>query len=117
MQPTREEVEELLSIAGDFTGREHLNTLFNYYEALSGQKLKNKEKCSSCYQMALNFLWNFVGIKKRFKLATKKTAIERIKICEGCPELFKPTYSCKQCGCFVRVKSYLATQECPLGKW
>lgn len=41
----------------------------------------------------------------------------RIEICNSCPELFALTNQCKKCGCFVKHKTKLVSQECPLGKW
>ncbi len=42
---------------------------------------------------------------------------ERLEICRECPRFFKPTASCKECGCFMRVKTLLADATCPLEKW
>jgi len=42
---------------------------------------------------------------------------ERMAICLGCPRLFKPTKQCKECGCFMRIKTRLRSAECPIGKW
>jgi hypothetical protein len=47
----------------------------------------------------------------------KEKAFERLAICNSCPELFKTTWTCKECGCFMKVKARLAFSECPLGKW
>jgi hypothetical protein len=47
----------------------------------------------------------------------KQKAFERLAICNECPSLFRPTWSCKECGCFMKVKARLAGSECPLGKW
>jgi hypothetical protein len=41
----------------------------------------------------------------------------RLQACVECPSLFRPTYTCKECGCFVKVKSALPMFTCPLGKW
>ena len=37
--------------------------------------------------------------------------------CEKCEFLIKPTNSCKKCGCFMKVKTKVATARCPIGKW
>ena len=37
--------------------------------------------------------------------------------CEKCEFLFKPTSSCKKCGCFMKVKTKVAHASCPVGKW
>lgn len=42
---------------------------------------------------------------------------QRINICMQCPYLFKPTKNCKVCLCFVREKSKLITEDCPMGYW
>lgn len=41
----------------------------------------------------------------------------RYKTCLGCERLFKPTRTCKECGCFMSLKTWLKHAECPLGKW
>ena len=41
----------------------------------------------------------------------------RFNICQGCDRLYKPTDTCKACGCFMKVKTWLPNQECPLKKW
>lgn len=47
----------------------------------------------------------------------KETAFARLDICAACPRLFKPTFTCKECGCFMKVKVRLTTSTCPIGKW
>lgn len=44
-------------------------------------------------------------------------AKERLLVCHQCPELIKATAQCKQCGCFMTVKTKLTKASCPLGKW
>lgn len=41
----------------------------------------------------------------------------RYDICKACEWLYKPSMSCKKCGCFMGVKTYLPNSECPIGKW
>lgn len=41
----------------------------------------------------------------------------RYNTCLGCDRLFKPTKTCRECGCFVNRKTWLKDAECPLGKW
>lgn len=41
---------------------------------------------------------------------------ERWKICQSCDQLTAEN-RCMQCGCFMKVKSQLASMECPIGKW
>jgi len=42
---------------------------------------------------------------------------ERYDICLSCEKLYKPTSTCKICGCFMQVKTWLPGEACPLGKW
>ncbi len=46
-----------------------------------------------------------------------EVAIARLAICRDCPLLFKPTWTCKSCGCFMKVKARLDFAECPEGHW
>ena len=47
----------------------------------------------------------------------KELAKERWDICTSCPRFFKPTGTCKECGCFMRIKTQVKSVECPIGKW
>lgn len=49
--------------------------------------------------------------------ARASSASERLKICRDCERLFKPTQTCRECGCFMVVKTRLINARCPLGKW
>jgi len=46
-----------------------------------------------------------------------ESARKRIDICEACPSLFKATKQCKECGCFMNLKTKLTQAVCPIGKW
>jgi len=41
----------------------------------------------------------------------------RYNICQECPHLYKPTDTCKKCGCFMKVKTWMPKQSCPIKKW
>lgn len=45
------------------------------------------------------------------------TPEQRLDICHECPRLFTPTMTCKECGCFMKVKAQLKGSKCPIGKW
>lgn len=49
--------------------------------------------------------------------ASKEVSDNRYSICLECPELRQATKQCKQCGCFMAVKTKLESAKCPLGKW
>ena len=42
---------------------------------------------------------------------------DRIAICKGCVYYFKPTGTCKDCGCFMKIKARLSTMGCSQKKW
>jgi len=42
---------------------------------------------------------------------------DRITICKSCIYYFSPTGTCKDCGCFMKVKARLAPMECSQKKW
>jgi len=41
----------------------------------------------------------------------------RYGICKGCDKLYRPTDTCKMCGCFMQVKTWIPNESCPLKKW
>jgi len=42
---------------------------------------------------------------------------ERMSICKKCVYYFSPTGQCKRCLCFMRIKSRIATLDCPEKYW
>lgn len=46
-----------------------------------------------------------------------KVREERLNICLSCDKLYTPTKSCKLCGCFMVLKTWLPGQNCPINKW
>tara|TARA_R100000664_G_scaffold2984_1_gene6998 strand:+ start:6215 stop:6613 length:399 start_codon:yes stop_codon:yes gene_type:complete len=42
---------------------------------------------------------------------------DRLAICRECIYYFKPTGTCKRCGCFMKIKARLAPMECPEKMW
>ena len=36
--------------------------------------------------------------------------------CQACPELTDAN-RCKQCGCFMKLKTKVKAAKCPIGKW
>jgi len=51
------------------------------------------------------------------KLTDEKNADQRYAICESCPSFLKVTKQCKECGCFMALKTKIEEAICPLGKW
>ena len=46
-----------------------------------------------------------------------KNAAKRLAICFECESFYKPTRQCKECGCFMKVKTRIPSAKCPLEKW
>jgi len=44
-------------------------------------------------------------------------ASKRMEICDACPRLIRVTKQCKECGCFMVIKTKLKDASCPIGKW
>jgi len=49
--------------------------------------------------------------------ADEEKVQKRFSICKECPELIDLTKQCKQCGCFMPLKTKLEAAICPLKKW
>lgn len=49
--------------------------------------------------------------------ASEQEAKRRYEICNDCERLFRPTATCKECGCFMKVKTKVQKASCPIGKW
>lgn len=49
--------------------------------------------------------------------AEKQKAFDRLAICNTCPFLIRPTWTCSKCGCFMKVKARLDKSTCPENKW
>ena len=56
-------------------------------------------------------------LNPRTKIADEELLNDRLAICRACPELIKITEQCKQCGCFMAIKTKLEISKCPIGKW
>lgn len=48
---------------------------------------------------------------------TEEIRNKRFDICKECDSLFKPTRTCKECGCFMALKTWLKFAECPRNFW
>lgn len=47
----------------------------------------------------------------------KKIYEKRIAVCKSCDHYFKPTGSCKMCGCFMKIKARISQMDCPKLYW
>ena len=60
---------------------------------------------------------NLKNIKSRFLIHDEDAINKRVDECMNCEYLFKPTKSCKKCGCFVMAKTRFKNQKCPDNRW
>jgi len=51
------------------------------------------------------------------RYTTEEIRNGRYEACLGCEKLIKLTRSCKECGCFMSLKTWLKDAECPIEKW
>jgi hypothetical protein len=48
---------------------------------------------------------------------TQPIAQARYDICKACEHFNNILYTCKQCGCFMKMKVKFQNSSCPIGKW
>jgi hypothetical protein len=51
------------------------------------------------------------------KFVEQPVAQARYDMCKICAEFNKTLYTCKKCGCFMKVKVKLIDAECPRDLW
>lgn len=54
---------------------------------------------------------------KNIGRVTDEIGTQRLSICKSCPEFINATNQCKECKCFMTLKTKLPNAECPLKKW
>lgn len=58
-----------------------------------------------------------MSVKRNRWFAPDDVYQDRLNICKSCDRYFKLTGTCKECGCFMRVKAKIAPLSCPSKKW
>lgn len=56
-------------------------------------------------------------IKPDTEYAGKELSEKRYSTCQQCDRFFNLTKQCKECGCFMALKTKLMRAQCPLGRW
>jgi len=51
------------------------------------------------------------------KLLDNNEVQKRISICHDCKYYDKLHDKCDKCGCYIRAKSIMSTEICPINKW
>jgi len=64
----------------------------------------------------------FVKATKKFvasggQVTSKPVRAKRWTICEQCYKFIPESKRCAACGCFIKVKILLATEQCPIHLW
>lgn len=54
---------------------------------------------------------------KKYQPVSKEIHDERLATCRDCERLFAPTLTCRECLCFMGVKTWIPGSHCPLDKW
>jgi len=54
-------------------------------------------------------------ISSGFKKVARVEHDRRVEVCDSCSDLAKGR--CIRCGCFMTLKAWLPSQNCPIGKW
>lgn len=52
-----------------------------------------------------------------FDIVGKEIAQKRYNLCKICDQFNPTTFTCKKCGCFMKLKTQLEKAYCPIGKW
>ena len=78
-------------------------------------KEKNKEALNDMEAHRKAKPWDLLNPNTEYVEAS--VAKDRFDICKACPELIKLTSQCKKCGCFMKIKTTMATATCPIDKW
>lgn len=58
-----------------------------------------------------------LGLIDRSSYTSEDEAQTRIDVCDGCNSFIHLTKQCKECGCFMPLKTKLKNTKCPLNKW
>lgn len=57
------------------------------------------------------------GLLNPFNYVSDDVSQGRLDICNGCEKFIHESNRCKECGCFMNLKTKLAEAKCPLNKW
>ena len=76
----------------------------------------------SIFEKAKNFVSSAAAfVAAGLPCVNEAEVARRLRICGDC-EMFDPAGyrgmgKCNQCGCNMEIKSVMATEQCPIGKW
>jgi hypothetical protein len=64
---------------------------------------------------ATTSFYNYV--KSGGKIVDAQVRKERLEICHSCEKFIGGWQICKECKCFMKIKTMLPDSSCPLGLW
>jgi len=44
-------------------------------------------------------------------------AEKRLAVCKQCERYNEKNHTCRECGCYLKIKAYVPIFKCPLHKW
>jgi len=44
-------------------------------------------------------------------------AEKRLAVCKQCERYNEKNHTCRECGCYMKIKAYVPIFKCPLHKW
>lgn len=58
-----------------------------------------------------------LDVVKDPRVLNKEDATTRLNICQRCDLYNHHTKRCKECGCYMLIKTKFKGSHCPIGKW
>lgn len=100
---------------------------FPYIKPLDAEPIEiDKKNYPTLIQQAKNAISSGIDyIKSGFKNSDEEEKQRRMEICTGntekgipqCPSYDKEQNRCRECGCFLNLKTRMESGSCPLGRW
>lgn len=99
--------------------------MFNYLEGMRDKYSKNLQDPSLLKKVgnikkAATKAFQLWKKERGIKLSDdEQELIDRRKMCETCPFKKKGTlgHYCSKCGCYIKPKTAIKSESCPIGKW
>ena len=89
-------------------------------EQFDKEKKEEQERkdSASLLNKGVNFSKSIVAhAANGFQKASNDIKNARIDICKQCELYNESDSTCKECGCYLEIKTSWASEKCPLGKW
>ena len=68
-------------------------------------------------KLAANAFRSAKDVAKDPRILNEQETKSRMNICERCDLFNHHTKRCKECGCFMVMKTKFKASHCPIGKW